>query len=84
MEKCSCVVFSFDNETRLKRCPLHEAAPMLLAALAEGILSPANFDFADDLDTIADQLGSRLPVYADKIRAKAQAIRAAVAAARGE
>lgn len=64
--------------------PLMTAAPLMLAVLTEGIGIPANSDFAADLDTIADQLDSRLPVYAEKIRAKAQAIRAAIAAARGE
>lgn len=60
------------------------AAPSLLAALTEGIGIPANSDFADDLETIAGQLEDRLPVYAEKIREKAQAIRAALAAVRGE
>lgn len=61
------------------------AAPALLAVLTEGVGIPVYEDFASDLETIANQLEWKgLPVYAEKIRAKAQAIRDAVSEARGE
>jgi hypothetical protein len=79
MEKCGCVAITANNSIRIRYCPLHASAPALLAALTEGIGIPANVDFAADLETMADQLQRGLPVYAEKIRAKAQAIRAAIA-----
>lgn len=64
---------------------LREAAPALLAALTEPLADSPTFSFADDLDilaTLVDSFGWH--PTGDALRAKAQAIRAAIARVKGE
>lgn len=84
MENCGCVGLRVNNDTIIKHCPLHAAASAMLAALTEGIGIPDSADFASDLEIIANFLKAYHPISADDLRRKAQAIRAAVADARGE
>ena len=65
---------------------LKEAAPLMLAALTESIGMRDGRDFASDLEATADLLEAADHFHnrAEALRAKAQAIRGAIAAARGE
>lgn len=60
------------------------SAPALLAALTEGIGLTLSGDFASDLEVIATVLGDEFRVFAGRLEVKAQAIRGAIAAAKGE
>lgn len=82
MEKCGCVGLRVNNDSIIKYCPVHEAAPLMLAALTEGIGLPDSPDFATDLETIANFLKAYHPISADDLRRKARTIRAAIAAVR--
>jgi hypothetical protein len=63
---------------------LKEAAPALLKALTGGIGIINNADFATDLESIAALVDDHFPGYARALAARAQAIRTALAAVRGE
>lgn len=87
MEKCGCVGLRVNNDSVIKYCPVHEAAPLMLAALTEPLQNTltAGLDFAADLEQDASILENHgYNVRADALRAKKQAIRAAIAAAKRE
>lgn len=85
MEKCGCVGLRVNNDSVIKYCPLHGAAPLLLAALTEQIPDGKGETFADNLDVIAGLVGHLGYDWTERaIRKKAQAIRAAIAHVKGE
>lgn len=83
MNKCGCKAYPVNNSTVIEYCPLHAAAPDLLKALTVGIGIVQDADFTTDLESIAALLEDTWPGYAEAVSAKAQAIRVALAGAKG-
>jgi hypothetical protein len=84
MGKCGCLVSSFGGVVDLKYCPLHAAAPALLAALEMVMEVTTAYDKPDltpgqiEIIRLANEAGI-LPVeYVERT------IRAAIATAKGE
>lgn len=72
------------DEENKANAQLIAAAPVMLAALTEGLGIYPGYTFADDLEAIAEILDDYHLAIASNLEAKAQAIRAAIAQARGE
>lgn len=79
VEHYPVAISSPDWQEAMDNGKLIKAAPALLAALTEGIGIPVNDSFAADLESVAWIVEDKYPDLRDKLRAKAQAIRAAVA-----